>query len=168
MYGLPKQQAAGDAGMYEEIQAMTQNKQLVIIGDFNCPKLNWNIMGDQNVNRLLEMLEDTFMTQIITQPTRKNNILELVLVNNPDFVREGSVGEKLTGCDHHLIRVRIRTEQELLENISMIPDYRKANFNLACELLSQSTWEGLNLALVDAAGTVSRTNSWKERGQLSP
>ncbi len=36
----PKQQAADDAALYEEIQALTQNKQSVIIGDFNCPNIN--------------------------------------------------------------------------------------------------------------------------------
>ncbi len=57
VYRPPKQQAADDAALYEEIQAMTQNKQSVIIGDFNCPKINWSTMtGDQEGNRLLEML----------------------------------------------------------------------------------------------------------------
>ncbi len=65
VYRPPKQQAADDAALSEEIQAMTQNKQSVIIGDFNCPKINWCTMnGDQECNRLFEMLEDTFMTQI--------------------------------------------------------------------------------------------------------
>ncbi len=72
VYRPPKQQAADDAALYEEFQAMTQNKQSVIIGDFNCTKIYWSTMhGDQEGNRLLEMLEDTFMTQITTQPTRK-------------------------------------------------------------------------------------------------
>ncbi len=136
VYRPPKQQAADDAALYEDIQAMTQNKQSVIIGNFNCPKINWSTMtGDQEGNRVLEMLEDTFMTQIISQRTRKNNILDLVFVTDSDLVREGRVGEILTGCNHHLIRFRIRTEHELLENISKILDYRKAKFNLARELL---------------------------------
>ncbi len=60
----PKQQAADDAALYEEIHAMTQKKQSVIIWDYNCPKINWSTMnGDQEGNRLLEMLEDTFLTQ---------------------------------------------------------------------------------------------------------
>ncbi len=107
--------------------------------------------GDQEGNRLLEMLEDTLITQIISQPTRENNILDLVFVTDPDLVREGRVGEILSGCDHHLIRFSIRTEHELIENVSNISDYRKANFSLARELLPQSTWEGLNFALVDDA-----------------
>ncbi len=81
MYRPPKQQAADDAALYEEIQALTQNKQSVILRDFNCPKINWsNMTGDQEGNSLLEMLEDTFMTQIISQPTRENNILDLVFL----------------------------------------------------------------------------------------
>ncbi len=107
--------------------------------------------SDQKSNRLLEMLEDTFMTQIISQLTRENNILDIVFVTEPDLIREGKVGEVLSGCDHHLIRFSIGTELELIENVSKIPDYRKANFSLARELLSQSTWEGLNFALVGDA-----------------
>ncbi len=75
VYRPPKQQAADDAALYEEIQAMTQNKQSVIIGDVNCPNIDWTALnGDQESNRLLEMLEDAFLTQIVTQPTRENNL----------------------------------------------------------------------------------------------
>ncbi len=57
LYRPPKQQAADDAALYEEIQAITQNKQSVIIGDFNCPNIDWTTLsGDQEGNRLLEML----------------------------------------------------------------------------------------------------------------
>ncbi len=120
VYRPPKQQAPDDAALYEEIQALTQNKQSVIIEDFNCPKSNWsNMIGDQAGNRLLEMLEDTFMTQITSQPMREN-ILDLVFVTDPDLVREGKVGEILSSCDHHLIRFSIRTEHELIENVSRL------------------------------------------------
>ncbi len=74
------------------------------------------------------MLEDTFLTQIATQPTRGNNLLDLVLVSDRDLTRECQVGEKLRGCYHHLIRLKIKTDQELAEKMSKIPDYR-ANFN---------------------------------------
>ncbi len=134
MYRPPKQQAADDAALYEEIQAMTQNKQSVIIGNFKCPKINWSTMtGDQEGNRLLDNLEDTFMTQNISQPTRENNILDLVFVTDPDLVREERAVRFC--CDHQLIRFIIRTEHELIENVSKISDYGKANFSFARELL---------------------------------
>ncbi len=45
VYRPPKQQAADDTALYAVIQAMTQNKQLVIIGDFNCSNIDWTTMN---------------------------------------------------------------------------------------------------------------------------
>lgn len=87
---------------------------------------------------------------------QENNILELVLVTDSYLLREGSVGEKLTSCDHHFIRFSIRTEYELIEKASKIPYYRKANINLACELLPPATWEHLDLPFVDNMWNIFR------------
>ncbi len=49
--------------LYEEINSITRNKEAVIIGDFSCPNVDWNLMhGDQEGNRLAEMIEDAFHT----------------------------------------------------------------------------------------------------------
>ncbi len=41
-------QATDDTALYEEMNSITQDKQAVIIGDFNCPNADWNLMhGDQ-------------------------------------------------------------------------------------------------------------------------
>ncbi len=40
VYSPPKQQATDDAALNEEIQAIRQNKQSAIIGDFNCPYID--------------------------------------------------------------------------------------------------------------------------------
>ncbi len=75
VYRPPKQQAADDAALYKEIHTITQNKQSVIIGDFNCSNFDWTTMhGDREGNRLLETLADTFLTQIVTQPTSHENV----------------------------------------------------------------------------------------------
>ncbi len=88
LYRPPKQQAADDIALYDEIQAMTQNRQSVITENFNCPNIDWTTLnGDQEGNRLLEMLEDAFLTQIVTQPTRENNLPDLVRVSDSDLAR---------------------------------------------------------------------------------
>ncbi len=43
VYRPPKLQAADDTALYEEINS-TQNKKAIIIGDFNCPNVDWNLM----------------------------------------------------------------------------------------------------------------------------
>ncbi len=55
--------------------------------------------GDREDNRLIEMAEDAFLIQTATQPTRENNILDLVSASDPDLIRDLNVGEKLDGCD---------------------------------------------------------------------
>ncbi len=56
--------------LYEEIQTTIRNKNAVVIGDFNCSNINWNLMhGDQEGNRLVDMVEDSFLSQLVTQPT---------------------------------------------------------------------------------------------------
>ncbi len=123
VYRPPKQQAADDASLYAEIQTMTQNKQSVIIGDFNCPNIDWTTLdGDQEDNELLDMLGGAFLTLIVTLPKRVNNFLDLIPLSDSNLPRECQVGEKHSGCDHYLIRHTIRTGQEFTENKSRIPD----------------------------------------------
>ncbi len=90
------------------------------------------------------MVEDSFLTQGITQPTRGNNILDLVLVSDHDLIRDCEVGEKLSGCHHHIIHFNVSVQHKLIENPTLIPDYRKTNFNLARELLPPAAWDNIN------------------------
>ncbi len=147
VYRPPKQQAADDTtALYEEIHSLTQSNEAIIIGDFNCPNIDRGLSTeDHEGNRLIEIVEDLFLTQVVTQPTRENNLLESVLVSDPDLIRNCEVGEKINGCDHHLIRFNVNVSHKLKENPSVISDYKKANFNLARELLPSATWDQLNL-----------------------
>ncbi len=73
VYRPLKLQAADDTALYEEISSITQNKGAIIIGDFNCPNVDRNLMHrDQAGNRLVEMVEDSFLTQIVNQSTREH------------------------------------------------------------------------------------------------
>ncbi len=95
VYRPPKLQAADDTALYEEINFITQNKDAIIIGDFNCPTVDWNLIhGANEGNKLVEMVQDSFLTQIVNQPTREHNILNLVLVTDPDLIHNCEVGEK--------------------------------------------------------------------------
>ena len=157
IYRPPKQQLADDAALYDEIHSIIRNKDAVIVGDFNCPNVNWDLMsGDQEGNRLIEMVEDTFLTQIVSQATREDNILDLVLTTDTDMVQDCQVGEKLGGCDHHMIRFNIRAEHQLTENKSKMPDYRNANFDLARDLLPPEHWEQLDGISLDNAWVTFR------------
>ncbi len=109
IYRPPKSQAADDIALCEEIKSVIQNKQTVIIGDLNCSKISWPSMnGDREGNRLIEMAEDAFLTQTFTQPTRENNILDLVFPSDPDLGRDLKVGGKLSSSNQRLIRFNVK------------------------------------------------------------
>ncbi len=56
-YRPPKLQTVDDTVLYEEIKSVIQNKQIIIIGDLNCPNIDWATMnGDHEGNRLIEIV----------------------------------------------------------------------------------------------------------------
>ncbi len=89
VYRPPKRQRSEDTAVYEEIQYTIRYKNAVIVGDFNSPNMNWSsIYGDHQGSRLIEMVVDSFLSQIVTQPTRGNNILDLVLTTDTDLISD--------------------------------------------------------------------------------
>ncbi len=71
MYRPPKTQIADETAWYQEIHTAAENNNVIIVGNFNCPTVDWNLMaGNQEGSRLIEMVEDSFLTQVITQPTQ--------------------------------------------------------------------------------------------------
>ncbi len=48
IYRPPKSHATNDITLCKEIKSVIQNKQAVIIGNFNCPSIDWTSMnGDR-------------------------------------------------------------------------------------------------------------------------
>ncbi len=142
VYRPPKVQAVDDTALYDEIQSLIQSKNAIVIGDFQCANVDWRLLiGDQERSRFIIMVEDSFLTQVVTQPTRQNNILDLVLISDPDLVRNCEVEEKLGGSDHNIISFNVCVQHKLDNNPTLIPDYRKTNFNLVREMLPPSEWE---------------------------
>ena len=70
--------------------ACEQYQTIVISGDFNLPKIQWEEMDKTiGVNELLfvEVLNDHFLCQLNNTPTRGTNVLDLVITNVPNHVR---------------------------------------------------------------------------------
>ena len=80
-------------------------QDLVIIGDFNLPGIDWfdvrATCDSANNSLLIDIIQDNFLTQLVNETTRECNILDLVLTTSPELVCELAVGELFS--DHHCL-----------------------------------------------------------------
>ena len=74
--------------MYDIIR-MVSSEQVIIMGDFNHPSIDWgNLCADTAADSVFpDLVEDCFLIQHVNEPTHKaGNILDLVLTTELDTV----------------------------------------------------------------------------------
>jgi exonuclease III len=124
-----------------ELDASAPN--LVMVGDFNFPNINWhtqNVYGGSlemrnQAENLFNLADNHCMEQYIEQPTRGNNILDLLFLDNEEFLHHYTVQETILS-DHNLIIIHTNlTEEEKItescEEVTSHPDqvsFRQLNF----------------------------------------
>ena len=74
----------------KSLEQVPSTATIVIAGDLNVPDINWDSKlvhpgscHANTQNEFLELLEDFNIDQMVTEPTRQDNILDLVLLNHP-------------------------------------------------------------------------------------
>ena len=90
-------------------------------GDFNLPHIDWarvkHLPQNTNVklsNRLIDCMNDLSMHQVIDQPTRKNNILDLFFSTNLTLVNRITTAPPLTvQADHDIVFIDLNTRAHL-------------------------------------------------------
>jgi hypothetical protein len=78
----------------------------VTVGDFNQPKIDWitlTSVGDPKCVTLLDLCQSNGLSQLVTEPTRERNILDLIFTNDPQIISTLQVNEPFSTSDHNLI-----------------------------------------------------------------
>ena len=85
---------------------------IILAGDFNLPDVDWSkkFVNPQCCystlsNQLINITLDHSLCQVITSPTRENNILDLMFTNVPFLVLNASILSGLS--DHDMVSVEI-------------------------------------------------------------
>ena len=82
------------------------NKTLLIVGDLNCSKIDWvnhTVKGDGSQNLFFNTVSGLGFSQFVDKPTRGDNILDIVLCNDPLFISNVFVNEPFSNSDHACI-----------------------------------------------------------------
>jgi len=88
-----------DEIFYKKLGEISQLLAIVLVGHFNLPDICWkyNTAEWKQSRRFLECVEDNFLKQQVSEPTRESMPLDLLFVN-----REGLLGDVMVGgCLRH-------------------------------------------------------------------
>jgi hypothetical protein len=91
------------------------DKHLILGGDFNLPGIDWSDKHvtpnnpHPNLSRsFLDLVDDMSLEQLVEDPTRGSNILDLYLTNRPTFVKKVSVVPGISDHDAVIVDTCLR------------------------------------------------------------
>ena len=110
---------------HRSLEMVSQQKgDIWVLGDFNYPKLDWDeedvpfIRPGCTLTKLyegfIETLKDFNLMQMVREPTRGGNILDLFLTTNHTLVESVSIIPGLS--DHDIVRCTVNTKPKVTKN----------------------------------------------------
>ena len=142
-YRPPSQSRKLDDAMIKEIDNGT-TRRTILIGDFNLPKfVQDSDCLDKTTCNFKHCFEESFLMQMVTEPTRNNEILDLVLISEDLSINNLNVGEQIGTSDHNIIRfdVLINHNMKPNSNKTYMPNFCRADFEGLRLLMRQINWE---------------------------
>ena len=119
----------------KKLSNSNKSKHILLAGDFNCPDINWENLTvrsnapDREIQQaLIDITTEHGLTQVHNQPTRQDNILDLVFTNNPSLVKSST---SVPGISDHAM---------VVTDCDIKPVYNKQNPRKVY-LFSKANWE---------------------------
>ena len=88
--------------------------------------------------RLLECVEDNFLSQVTDTPTRGDAILDLLVTNTSELIGDIKIGGSLGCSDHALVEFAVLRDMGQAKSKVRTLNFRKANFQLFKELVNRT------------------------------
>ena len=103
----------------QKITRATNIPNLVIAGDFNLPDINWDNTSVRTPSNypqclsstLIDIVNNNYLTQMVTQPTRGLNTLDLILTSNPGLIEE--VMTMSGTSNHHVVKADLHVDARI-------------------------------------------------------
>ncbi|XP_068714326.1 uncharacterized protein [Montipora foliosa] len=117
----------------ESFTAINKFDKVFLAGDFNLINFDWinqvPLSSETIYWNAYELLNDAFLTQVNTYPTRNNSILDLVLTTVPDLIDDLYSYQDVVESDHNSISFRIGlSSTDSRPVLKGVFNYKKANF----------------------------------------
>jgi len=179
VYRPPHQTMDTDHSLYELLTQLIQNRIAVIIGDFNCNVVWESRTADVEGNRLVDFANENFLEQLVEEPTRGDNFLDLIFSTEENLVSQVTVGEPLGTSDHNTVRCLIQLPtNRAIPNAKRRLNFRLANFvrfkrdlgNLQPTRLEsvEASWTNFKIRFLDVQANCIPTRSVRTNQKPKP
>ena len=100
------------------------------MGDFNHGHILWNSLESTGIEdqQFLFLIQDSFLTQHVLEPTRGENVLDIVLSSQKELVDNVKILEPLGNSDHNQIHFDINVKSESKNKKTYKRNFHKGNY----------------------------------------
>ena len=108
-YRPPDQGEPIDETLLLQLQEALCSQALILLVDFSHPNICWksSMASCGQSRRLLECIEDNFLSQVIDSPTKGDETLDLLVTNISELIGDIKIGGSLDCSDHALVEFAV-------------------------------------------------------------
>ena len=127
-----------------------QHHPILLLGDFNFPKINWETYTtttsfESPEYKFIETLRDNFLSQLVREPTRlrgndEPTTIDLLITNNEEAIRSIHLSSALGASDHRMLQVEFSCSVTHQVNERPCWNFRKGRYDQLRQLLDRP-WE---------------------------
>ena len=124
------------------------NNNTCLLGDLNLPKIDFtiptfNASANSMEEKFFEFFHQNNLKQLVLQPTRDNNILDLIFIENEnDFISNVNVMSPFSTSDHNSISFSVSVSNRVTSQITSLR-FKNADYEKINDFLFFTDWEAL-------------------------
>ena len=166
VYRCPSTSKEQDVILHNVISHVSRN-DCVIMGDFNHADIRWNSLDSCDDGKaFLILVQDCFLTQHVSEPTRGDNILDLILSTQKEMIDNVRVVEPLGKSDHSQIQFNLRVKTVNKGTKQKRRDFQKGDYDGMRQYAHNKKWKLNILKFADDTKMFRRVESQEDRHQL--
>jgi len=121
---------------------------VMIMGDFNYPGIDWDMQlacdgATAEEKMFVECLMDNYYTQHVTQSTRGDSVLDLIITSDSDIIDNIMILENLGCSDHNMLSWNCQFGKKKLLTRRKMLNFRKAKVTDIRNALRDTDWDSL-------------------------
>jgi len=138
----------GNDGLLCDLIQELGNKHHVLMGDFNYPDIDWSLhsclpTASRDCRMFLDCLDDNFLSQHVTIPTRKDSILDLIISDESDTINDVRNLGHFAGSDHDILSFDINISISESSVRRRVFDYAKGDYTSMINELQSVDWTNI-------------------------